>query len=133
MPVFPLSMAIIQHRSKRKISGGKYKAFRKKRAYEKGNEPALTKLGKQKASVIRGRGGKTNRKLLSAEYANVINKEGKAKKVKILNVVETPANRNYRVRNIITKSAIIETEIGRAKVTSRPGQTGSIEAMLIEK
>ena len=41
------------------------------------------------------------------------------------------ANRNYVRRNIITKGAIIQTTLGKAKVTNRPGQDGSINAVLV--
>ena len=41
------------------------------------------------------------------------------------------ANPNYVRRNIITKGAIVETPEGNAKVTSRPGQDGVINGILI--
>ncbi|RLF79472.1 30S ribosomal protein S8e, partial [Thermococci archaeon] len=44
-----------------------------------------------------------------------------------------PANRQYVRRNIITKGAIIQTEIGKAIVTSRPGQDGVVNAVLIKE
>jgi small subunit ribosomal protein S8e len=46
--------------------------------------------------------------------------------------VENPANPHYVRRNIITKGAVIKTELGNAKVTSRPGQDGVVNAALIE-
>ena len=52
-------------------------------------------------------------------------------KTEIISVVENPANIHYVRRNIMTKGAIIETELGKAKITSRPGQTGTINAILI--
>ena len=64
--------------------------------------------------------------------ANVVDpKTQKSKKVKILTVVENSANPFYVRRNIINRGAIIETEIGKAKVTSRPGQHGLINAILL--
>ena len=47
------------------------------------------------------------------------------------NVIENKANPNYVRRNIITKGAIVETSAGKAKVTSRPGQDGVINGVLI--
>ncbi len=47
-------------------------------------------------------------------------------------MVENPANPNYVQRNIITKGAIIKTSAGNAKVTSRPGQDGTINAVLVK-
>jgi len=64
-------------------------------------------------------------------YANVcIGNE--TKRAKILSVIENKANPNLVRQNIITKGCIIETEIGKARVTSRPGQHGIINAVLIE-
>jgi len=60
-------------------------------------------------------------------------KTGVAKKAKIIRVLETPANREYARRNIIVKGSIIETTEGKAVVTSRPGQDGVVNAILIEK
>jgi len=69
---------------------------------------------------------------LLVEYANILDpKTGKAQKVKILNVKDNSANRNFARMNIITKGAIIVTEIGEAKVTSRPGQEGFVNAVLL--
>jgi small subunit ribosomal protein S8e len=55
------------------------------------------------------------------------------KKVAISNVIGNDANKHYIRRNIITKGAIIETELGKAKVTSRPGQDGVVNAVLIKE
>ena len=54
------------------------------------------------------------------------------KKVKILTVKTNPADPNYVQRNIMNKGATITTEIGDAIVTSRPGQDGAINAVLLE-
>ncbi len=59
-------------------------------------------------------------------------KTHETKKVAIETVRENPSNPNYVRRNIITKGSIIKTEIGDARVTSRPGQDGTVNAVLIE-
>jgi small subunit ribosomal protein S8e len=83
--------------------------------------------------VIRGMGGKEKNVLLSCDVANVFNsKTKKAKKAKITNVVETKANRFLARQNILIKGAIIETELGKAKITNRPSQEGSINAILVD-
>ncbi|ACJ15839.1 SSU ribosomal protein S8E [Thermococcus onnurineus NA1] len=127
-------MAIWQGRSLRKPSGGRIILARKKRKRELGREPAFTKVaeGREKKKIIRTYGGNRKVRLIEALYANVFD-GGKGKKVKVLRVVENPANRQYVRRNIITKGAIIETEIGRAIVTSRPGQHGVVNAVLIKE
>ena len=126
-------MAISQYKAKQSPTGSKYKGFRKKKQFELGSAPTLTKLGDARKKAARNMGGSQKNRLLSANTANLLNpKTGKATKVKILNVVGNPANRYFIRRNIITKGSIIETEKGKARVTSRPGQEGTINAVLTE-
>jgi len=60
-------------------------------------------------------------------------KTKKAKNVKIANVLETPANRFLARQNILVKSAIIETELGKARITNRPSQEGMVQAVLTDE
>ncbi|HDM43641.1 30S ribosomal protein S8e [Candidatus Woesearchaeota archaeon] len=123
---------ISQRRSKRKPTGGRYKKDRKKRKSELGNRPLFTKIGDKKIQIVRVRGGNLKLKVVSLDFANVYDpKTKKAKKAKILSVIENKANPHFVRRNIITKGAIIETEIGKAKVTNRPSQEGTINAVLV--
>ena len=117
----------------RKITGGKYHARRKKRLHELMSQTRIVKLGRNKAKKIRTRGGKLKPVLLSGEFANIIDKKShKSKKAKIKNVLETPSNRFLARQNILVKGAIIETELGKARITNRPSQEGSVEAVLID-
>ncbi|MBU0536674.1 MAG: 30S ribosomal protein S8e [Nanoarchaeota archaeon] len=125
-------MVVIHRRSMKKMSGARKVPFRKKRLFEKGNRPILTSLGERKVQLSKTRGGNLKAKLQRTDIANVLDKKTKKFfKSKIINVVENPANRHYVRRNIITKGTIIETEKGKARVTSRPGQEGTINAVLI--
>jgi small subunit ribosomal protein S8e len=54
------------------------------------------------------------------------------KRAKIETVEQNGANPNYVRRNLLTKGAIIRTEIGRARIVSRPGQDGVINAVLLQ-
>jgi len=118
----------------RKISGGKYKFFRKKKKYEIKGIERKVKLGKTKQKLIRGIGGNKRSVLLSSEFANVFDSATKkSKKVKIKNVLETPSNRFLARQNILVKSAIIETDLGKARITNRPSQEGNVQAVLISK
>lgn len=63
-------------------------------------------------------------------FANLTTTKG-TKKVKITAVVDNPSNRHYARENLLTRGAIIDTEMGRARITSRPGQEGSINAVLL--
>jgi len=117
---------------KRKPTGGKRRPYRGKRKFERGSFPVVTILGEPKRKVERGRGGNIKIKVLSEKYACVTDiKTGKTEKAEILRVVKNPANVDYDRRGVITKGAIIETSLGLARVTSRPGQNGVINAVLI--
>ncbi|MGD9276450.1 MAG: 30S ribosomal protein S8e [Candidatus Pacearchaeota archaeon] len=119
-------------RKGRKISGGKYTKARKKKSYEGiGQKRTVKKADEDKRKIKRGRGGKTKPVLLRAKFVNVKVKD-KKKKVEIKNVLETPSDKFLARQNIITKGTIIETELGKVKVTNRPGQEGVVNGILIE-
>jgi small subunit ribosomal protein S8e len=119
---------------KKKLSGGRKRAYRRKRKFEEGRFPAETILGEPKKKIVRGRGETTKIKALSDKYVCVTDpKSGKTEKVEIMRVVKNPTNIDYDRRGVITKSAVIETSLGLARVTSRPGQDGIINAVLIRE
>ncbi len=120
-----------QFRSRRKASGGRYKAIRKKKLRETGRDPMYTLIGKKKVNFYKKTGGGIKRSLVRTEEASVFD-GSKHKKVKILSVVDNKANRHFIRRNIITKGAVIKTEIGNAVVVNRPGQEGFISAVLVK-
>jgi small subunit ribosomal protein S8e len=122
-------MAQWHGRSKRKPTGGKYKPHRKKKKYERGRDYVPVKVGETRRKVLRVRGGNKKVRLLQANECNLF---PTGEKVKIIRVVENPANPHFVRMNIITKGAVIETEKGLAKVISRPGQDGVINAVLLE-
>jgi len=126
-------MAKWQGRSLKKPSGGRIWASRSKRKSEMGNEFIEPKIGKAKNIRMRTFGGGEKLRMLSTDIANVIDPStGHATKTKIITVAQNPADIHYVRRNILTKGAIIETELGKARVTSRPGQVGVVDAVLIE-
>ena len=126
-------MAVSQRKSLRKPSGGRYKQQgRKEKQYELGRQPAFTKLEKKRAKYVRTKGDHRKVRLLSTDTANLFDpKAKKYEQVKIKTIVENPANRHFVRRNIMTKGTVIETEKGKARITSRPGQDGSVNAVLI--
>jgi small subunit ribosomal protein S8e len=118
----------------RKITGGKYKKFRKSKKYSLLGITRKVKLRETKTKIIRGIGGNKRTVLLSANIANVFNPETrKSKKAKIKNVLETPSDRFLARQNILVKSAIIDTELGKAKITNRPSQEGMVNSILIKE
>ena len=125
-------MALWQGKSKRKSTGGRLASSRSKKRYEIGRELQQAKIGELTKKVARARGGGRKDRLLRAEVVSVTDpNSGKSFSSKILEVVENTANPNYVRQNIITKGSVIQTEKGKAKVTSRPGQHGIVNAVLI--
>jgi small subunit ribosomal protein S8e len=119
---------------KKKLSGGRKRAYRRKRKFEEGRFPAETILGEPKKKIVRGRGETTKIKALSDKHVCVTDpKSRKTEKVEIMRVVKNPTNIDYDRRGVITKGAVIETSLGLARVTSRPGQHGIINAVLISE
>jgi len=120
-------------RSRRKETGGRYRPARKKRKYEMGRDTILPVIGENKLKKLRVRGGNYKIRVVSAKYVNVTNpKTGETKRAEIKDVIENPANPHYVRRDIITKGAIVLTDMGKAKITSRPGQHGCLNAILLE-
>ena len=126
-------MALWQGTSRRKPTGGRLVRSRGKRRFEIGSEKQFTKVGPQSLKYYRTFGGNSKFRMLAAEYANVVDKKtNTTKRVKIITVRTNPADPNYVQRNIVNKGATIQTEIGDAIVTSRPGQDGAVNAVLIQ-
>jgi small subunit ribosomal protein S8e len=121
-----------QKESIRKVTGGRRRPAAMKRRAEIGLAPADTHIGVERRRIIRTFGGNEKSRALRASDVNVTNAKGETKKVKIMNVEANSANPNYVRRNLLTKGAILKTEIGRARISSRPGQDGVINAVLLE-
>ena len=121
-----------QLRSKRKSTGRLLKRIGKKKLYQRGRDYSPTHVAEKKIAKLRTKGGSTKLLTLSINIANVTS-GGKTQKTKILSVVANPANPQLVRRNIITKGAIISTELGKARVTSRPGRDGIVNAVMMEE
>lgn len=118
--------------AKREQSGGRRIAHRKKRKFEQGTFPVETKMGEQKRKFVRGRGGTIKIKAMSEKQICVTDtKTGKTEKTGVVRVIKNPANIDYNRRGVITKGAIVETPLGQARITSRPGQHGILNGILI--
>ena len=125
-------MALWQGKSNRKPTGGRLVPNQGKRKFEIGREKQYTKIGAQSLRQYRTCGGNVKVGMLTAEFANVVDKKtNKVSKVKIIKVLTNPADPNFVQRNIVNKGATISTDLGDAIVTSRPGQDGSVNAVLI--
>jgi len=123
----------IENLRKRKKTGGRRAAYRKRRAFERDYYPAETELGEISIRKRRVMGGSVKVALTNVDFANVVDPStAKVQKSKIVNVINNPSSRDYSRRKVITKGAVIETELGKAKVVSRPGQHGVVNAVLMK-
>jgi small subunit ribosomal protein S8e len=115
------------------VTGGRYRPSRGKRRTEIGSAPTDTHIGEDRRKIVRTFGGNPRVRAMRAKYASVANRtSGEIRKVLIERVETNGANPNYVRRNLLTKGAVVRTEIGRARIVSRPGQDGVINAVLIE-
>lgn len=118
-------------RSLRKKTGGKTRRFRKSRKFEKGNEFAEPELGEHRIEKRRTRGGNTKNVVKRAETVNLATDDG-VKNVQVKSVEDNPANPNFVRRSLLTKGTVIDTSEGKARITSRPGQEGVVNAEPVE-
>ncbi len=125
-------MTIWKGRPKRQPSGAKYWPWRKNRKSELGRDPTPSSIGETEyKKKQRMKGGKLMTYSVRVTHANVF-EGGKASKVKILDVEKNTANRHFVRQDIVTKGAIIKTDKGLAKVTSRPSREGIVNAVLVK-
>ena len=119
--------------SNRKSTGGRLVQARGKRRTEISSEKQFAFVGEPKEKIYRKTGGNTMVRVLMENRVSVNDaKTGKTKLAKITNVIENNANPNYVRRNVLTKGAVIETDAGLVKITSRPGHDGVINGILTE-
>lgn len=126
-------MPLWQGESRRKSTGGRLISSRGKRRSEIARERVPTLVGEHTQKLVRTKGANQKVKLLRTDAINVTDpKTGKTTPATLTNVTENPANIHYVRRNIITKGAVVDTSAGKAKVTSRPGQHGALNGVLVE-
>ena len=126
-------MVVWQGKSKRKTSGsgGRRNKRRSKKSQEMGSPSIETFVAPNKTKMVNSRGSVVKQKILQADTINVTDKNGKTKRAKITAFVENKASIDYNRRKIVTRGAIVDTELGKVKVTSRPGQIGTLSGKLI--
>lgn len=114
---------------------GKITEARKKRKYNIGGVPAETGIGEIKKKIVKTKGGGRKVKLIRSDVVNVVI-EGRSVKCKIIDLTSNPANKDFTRRRIITKGAVLKVKSPDGKeysvrVTSRPGQSGVLDAVVI--
>ncbi len=115
-----------------KINGGRIRPLRTRRKYELDRYGVETLTGTHLTVTRRVRGGHTKSSLKTTDFVNLSIPGSKVKRAKILKVLENPANSDYQRRGVICRGAILETEDGKCKVVSRPGQDAAVNAILIK-
>ncbi|MBL7001845.1 MAG: 30S ribosomal protein S8e [Nitrosopumilus sp.] len=114
-----------------KITGGRRHPLRTRRKYETDRYPNEAINETQVTITRRIRGDNRKTALKSIDFVNLATGDAKVKKVKILKVLENATNNDYKRRGIITKGAVLETQEGKCRIVSRPGQTGIANAILL--
>ena len=114
-----------------KITGGRRHVLRSRRKYEIDRFPNEALIGEQITITrkVRGKNAKTSIKTIDSVNLAI---DSKVKRVKIIKVLENATNNDYQRRGVISKGAILETEEGKCRVVSRPGQHGTINAILVK-
>ncbi|MFX0044942.1 MAG: 30S ribosomal protein S8e [Candidatus Hermodarchaeota archaeon] len=125
-------MGVWHRRSTRTDSGARLKRFRGKRKHELGRTPTETVMGETKRKKIVSKGNNRKAPALRATMVNVTDpKKNQTFRVEIQDVETNPASMDYQRRKVITRGTIIKTAKGNAMVTSRPGQDGILNAVLV--
>ena len=114
-----------------KITGGRRSPLRSRKKYETNRFPNEALIGEQITVTRKVRGKNVKTAIKTINTVNLII-DSKAKRVKILKVLENSTNNDYQRRGIISKGAILETAEGKCRVMSRPGQHGIVNAVLIK-
>lgn len=119
-------------RSRQKPSGGRTRRLRKPKKYEQGGEFTATTLGETDIRRNDARGRSSKLRVKRTERVNLAH-DGEVEPVAIEAVLENPADPDYVRQDILTRGALVRTEKGTARITSRPGQDGTVNAVLVDE
>lgn len=126
-------MPVVHGESRRKSTGGRKHPNRKRKKRELGGEFSATELGEHEVKHKDVRGTSDKVVLKEAGTVSLSKDDGTTEEVEIEAVVENPANPDFVRRDVITKGAIVRTSEGKARITSRPGQQGSLSAVAVDE
>ena len=121
----------VENLSTSKITGGRRRPLRSRKKHETNRFPNEALVGEQITVTRKVRGKNVKTAIKTIDTVNLMI-DSKAKRVKILKVLENATNNDYQRRGIISKGAILETAEGKCRVMSRPGQHGVVNAVLIK-
>ena len=115
-----------------KITGGIRHPLKTRQKFQIDRYPNEALMGEQETATRKTRGNNRKTALKTVNHVNLVLPDAKIKRSKIIRVLENQTNNDYQRRGVITKGAILETEDGKCKVVSRPGQNGVINAILVK-
>lgn len=115
-----------------KITGGRRYPLRTRRKYEIDRYSVEAIPGPHITVPRKVRGKNVKTSLKTTDFVNLAIPDGKVKKVKIIKVLKNPASSDYERRGVISRGAVLETEDGQCRVVSRPGQDGTVNAVLVK-
>lgn len=98
-------------RHKRSHTGAKRAHYRKKRKFEMGRQPSMTKIGGKRVHTVRVRGGNLKYRALRLEAGNYSwGSEGITRKTRVIKVVYHPSNNELVRTNTLTRAAIVQID-----------------------
>ncbi|HJS65127.1 MAG TPA: 30S ribosomal protein S8e [Nitrososphaeraceae archaeon] len=124
----------IENLSGRKYTGGRLNASRTRKKYEIDRYPNEPVVGPETTITRRVRGNNQKTAIKSIDFINVNDKENKKTvKTKIIRALKNSANKDYERRGVLSKGAVVETELGSVRIVSRPGQNGTMNGILVKE
>jgi len=122
----------IENLKTRKITGGIRHPLKTRQKFDIDRYPNEALMGEQETATRKTRGNNRKIALKTVSHVNLVLSDAKIKRTKIIRVLENQTNNDYKRRGVITKGAILETEDGKCRIVSRPGQNGMINAILVK-
>lgn len=103
-------------RHKHRKTGGRVNVHQKKRKFEMGRPPSMTKMGVKRVRLVRSRGGNRKFRALRLDAGNFSwGSENITKKVRILDVVYNASNNELVRTKTLVKNAIVQVDANAFK------------------
>merc|ERR1719188_255041 len=95
-------------RHKRRATGGRMPIHKKKRKFEMGRVPTMTKIGAKRCIFVRGRGGNIKARALKNDHGNFSwGSEAMSAKTRVMDVVYNATNNELVRTKTLVKNAIV--------------------------
>merc|ERR1719389_317901 len=98
-------------RHKRRSTGGRMPVHKKKRQFEMGRMPTMTKLGQKKVTLVRGRGGNMKHRALRIDHGTFAwGSEAISRKTRVIDVVYNATNNELVRTKTLVKNCIVKVD-----------------------